>query len=48
MNKTYYYISIEYNGESIDFNIQLPTDTNIEQLEKELREEIHIEITKED
>ena len=45
MNKTYYYVSIEYNGQSIEFDIQLPINTNIEQLKKELHEEIHIEIT---
>ena len=48
MDKTYYYISIEYDGQSIDFDIQLPINTDIKQLEKELREEIHIEITEGD
>ncbi len=48
MDKTYYYVSIEYNGQSIDFDIQLPINTDIKQLEKELREEIYIEITKGD
>jgi hypothetical protein len=47
MDKTYYYVSIEYNGQSIDFDIQLPINTDIKKLEKELREEIQIEITKE-
>lgn len=48
MDKTYYYVSIEYDGQSIDFNIQLPVNTDIKQFEKELREEIYIEITRED
>lgn len=48
MDKTYYYVSIEYDGQSIDFDIQLPINTDIKQLEKELREEIYIEITKGD
>lgn len=48
MSKAYYYISIQYDGQSIDFNIQLPSDTDIEKFRKELREELYIEIEKEE
>lgn len=48
MKKTAYYtVSICYDGQSIDFCIQLPSDTNIENFKKELREELYIEIEKE-
>ena len=48
MSKAYYYVSIEYDGQSIDFDIQLPSNTDIEQFKKELREELYIEIEKEE
>lgn len=49
MGKTSYYdVSIQYDGQSIDFCIQLPSNTNIEKLKKELREELYIEIEKEE
>lgn len=48
MKKTAYYtVSICYDGQSIDFWIRLPSDTNIEKFKKELREELYIEIEKE-
>lgn len=48
MKKTYYYVSIQYDGQSIDFDIQLPSNTDLEKFKKELREELYIEIEKEE
>ena len=48
MSKADYYVSIQYDGQSIDFWIQLPSNTNLEKFEKELREELCIEIEKEE
>ena len=48
MNKANYYVSIQYDGQSIDFWIQLPSNTDIEKFKKELREELYIEIEKEE
>ena len=48
MSKANYYVSIQCDGQSIDFWIQLPSNTNIEKFKKELREELYIEIEKEE
>lgn len=48
MSKANYYVSIQYDGQSIDFWIQLPSNTDIEKFRKELREELCIEIEKEE
>ena len=44
MDKNYYYISIQYEGESINFGTFLPKDTDIKQFEEKLRKEIYISI----
>ena len=48
MSKANYYVFIEYVDQSIEFWIQLPSTINIEQLKKQLRKEIYIEIEKEE
>lgn len=48
MSKADYFVSILYADQSIEFWIQLPSNTNLEKFEKELREELYIEIEKEE
>lgn len=48
MSKADFFVSISYAEQSIDFWIQLPSNTDIEKLRKELREELYIEIEKEE
>ena len=42
MNKADYFVSIQYAEQSIDFWIQLPSNTDIEKLKRELQEELYI------